>query len=134
MTGRMSDAVANAILDGLFGSGSPATYYIGLSTTLPTNTGTNVTEPSGGSYARVAVTNNVGNFPAAVTRAKANGAAFSFPTASGSWGTVQWFILMSASTSGTFFGWGPLAGPATIVSGQAVQFAIGDLDLASSGV
>lgn len=134
MTGRMSDAVANAILDSLFGSGTPATYYVGLSTTLPTNTGTNVTEPSGGSYARVAVTNNSTNFPAAVSRAKANGVAIAFPTASGSWGTVQWYILMSASTSGTFYGWGPLAGPASIVSGQAVQFAIGDLDLASSGL
>lgn len=34
----------------------PTQYYIGLSTTAPTITGTNVSEPSGAGYSRVELT------------------------------------------------------------------------------
>lgn len=55
------------ILDQIFGGTAwspPATLYFGLSTTTIYADGTGITEPSGGLYARVAVTNNVTNFPA----------------------------------------------------------------------
>ena len=118
--GRLSDADANNMLDSRFGSVAvaiPATYYVGLSTTLPTNTGTNVTEPSGGLYARVAVTNNATNFPAAAARSKSNGTVITFPTASASWGTVTHFVLYDASTGGVFRAWGALAAAQAIASG-----------------
>ena len=49
------------LLDAIYGDtpvNPPATVYVGLSSTTPTQDGTNITEPNGGSYARVAVTND----------------------------------------------------------------------------
>jgi hypothetical protein len=134
--GRLSDADANNMLDSRFGLvavAAPATYYVGLSTTLPTNTGTNVTEPSGGSYARVAVTNNATNFPAAAARSKSNGTVITFPTASASWGTVSHFVLYDAATAGTFRAWGALAAAQAIASGGTPDFPIGALVIDAPG-
>jgi hypothetical protein len=134
--GRLSDAAANQLLDLAFSKATnnfPATYYIGLSTTVPTNTGTNVTEPSGGTYARVAVTNNATNFPAASGRAKSNGAVVVFNTATLSWGTVTHFVIYDASTAGTFWGWGALAASQSITTGTQASFAIGALTINAPG-
>ena len=56
---------ANSALDKFFGAANftpPATLYFGLSTTAISIDGTGATEPSGGSYARVAFTNNKTNW------------------------------------------------------------------------
>ena len=48
MAGRLSDALVHELLDAVFGGGTytpEATIYVGLSTTTPTNTGTE--EPKG---------------------------------------------------------------------------------------
>lgn len=116
--GRLSDADANALLDSLYGSGTPATRYYGLSTTQPANDGTNITEPSGGSYARVAVTNNSTNWPAASARAKSNGTAMMFPSPTGSWGVIGWWVEMSASSGGTMKDSGALNNPGAVNSGD----------------
>jgi hypothetical protein len=134
--GRLSDDAANNMLDVVFSKATntaPTTHYIGLSTTTPTNTGTNVTEPSGGSYARVAVTNNATNWPAASARAKSNGVAITFPVASASWGTATHFVIYDASSGGTFVAWGALSGATTIGNGVQCSFAIGDLDITAPG-
>lgn len=135
--GRMSDAQANLLLDLYFSKTAntavPATLYVGLSTTLPTNTGTNVTEPAGGSYARVAVTNDSTNFPAATARSKSNGTDIVFPTATGSWGTVTHFVIYDALTSGNFVAWGALTVPVSVISGATVTFATGSLVINAPG-
>ena len=135
MAGRLSDALVHELLDAVFGGSTytpEGTIYVGLSTTTPTNTGTSVTEPSGNNYARVAVTNNATNFPAASSRAKANGTVIQFPTASGSWGTLTHFVLYDASTSGNFLGWGELTAPITVTTGGTPDFPIGDLDIVAT--
>lgn len=97
------------IADSQFGGGAttwaPATWYLGLSTTTPQNDGSGFSEPTGGSYARVAITNNAVNFPAAVntdgiTR-KRNGAKFTFPNPTGSWGNIVAWGLFTAASGGT---------------------------------
>jgi len=96
---------ARAIADAQFGSGAPATWYLALSTTQPNADGSGFTEPVGGSYARVAVTNNSTNFPAASTASgvttKKNGAKFTFPNPTGTWGTVGWYGWFTVSSGGT---------------------------------
>jgi hypothetical protein len=135
--GRMSDAQANLLLDLYFSKASnttvPATLYVALSTTLPTNTGTNVTEPVGNSYARVSVTNNSTNFPAATARAKSNGTDVVFPTATGSWGTITHFALYDALTAGTFIAWGALTVPVSVINGATVTFVTGSLVINAPG-
>jgi hypothetical protein len=122
---------ANALLDAALGTSHiaafPATVYVALSSTLPTNTGTNVTEPAVGAYARVAVTNNDTNFPAAAARAKANATIITFPTVTADWTGIGWFALYDAATAGTFLGWGALSATVTIPTGITPRFAIGAL-------
>lgn len=134
MAGRLADSDANNSLDVRFGaaaSTAPGTYYVGLSSTPPTNAGGNITEPVGGNYARVAVANNPTNWPPATARGKANGTTISFPTATANWGTFGWFILMDAPTGGTMRGWGDLSTAQTISNGGAASFAAGALTLSA---
>ena len=106
----------------------PATVHFALFTSAPTESGGG-TECSGGSYARVAVTNNATNFPAAVSGVKANGTAVTFPTASGSWGTVVAFGVFDAASAGNLLYFGNLASTRTITSGDTARFAAGDFTI-----
>ena len=104
------------ILDLIFGNTSysvPATLYCALFTVTPADDGTGGTEVTGGSYARVAVTNNTTNFPNATLgnpSVKQNGTAITFTTATADWGTVVGMGFYDASSSGNLIAWSPLTG------------------------
>jgi hypothetical protein len=130
--GSFADYLENKVLDHVFGGPDytrPATLYIGLSTTTITDAGGNITEPSGGSYARVAKTNDATNFPAASGGSKSNGTDIDFGTATGDWGTVTDFFIADASTGGNILGYGALAVANHVVNGNLVTFPAGDLDI-----
>lgn len=97
------------ILDHLFGKGSytPPTIYIGLSTTKPTKAGGNITEPSGGSYARKVTA--ASDWTVAASRANQNVNDITFVEATASWGTIAYFILFDAITAGNALAFGRLA-------------------------
>lgn len=136
MAGRLSDADANNALDVRFGgvaSTAPASYFVGLSSTQPTNTGGNVTEPVVAGYGRVAVANNATNWPAASGRTKSNGTAVSFPVPTVDWGTLGYFVLYDAVTGGTMRAWGQLAAPVAITIGATASFAPGQLVINAPG-
>lgn len=142
MPARYSDARANNQLDvehAGAASTSPATSYYGLLTTAPTdNTGTGAVEvPFTNAYARVAVTKNATNFPAAAARAIANGVALTWPAATGVWATVGAPVVgigrYDAATAGTFCGYYDLATDKAVASGDTPQVAIGAMTATSSG-
>ena len=116
------------LLDMALGNGTPATLYLGLSTADPTDDMSGLAEPSGGSYARVSITNNATNFPASSGGAKSNGTAFDFPTATASWGLCTHWFLSDASSAGNYHWHGSLTSSITVDSGETVSFAIDDLD------
>lgn len=132
-----TDVRERAILDRNFSAvttDAPATWHVGLSTTTPNDDGTNFTEPVAMAYARIAVTNNATNFPAASTvggiTSKSNGIAISWATPTGLWGQIVAYGLFTASTGGTCEWWNPLDTPITVNTGNSpVQFAIGTLIL-----
>lgn len=99
-----------------------------LYTAAPTDAGGG-TQCSGGSYARVAVTNNGTNWPSASGGAKSNGAAITFPQATASWGVVTHFGIHSHITNDALIAWGALTASKTIDSGDTPSFAIGELDV-----
>jgi len=130
MAGSKSDYLENKVLDHVLGGGDytrPATVYVALYTAAPSDAGGG-TEVSGGSYARVAVTNNSTNFPAASGGAKSNGTEITFETATASWGTVVAFGIFDAATAGNLLLWADLTTNKTIDSGDTAKFAVGDLD------
>jgi hypothetical protein len=118
-------------LDAIFGSTDPtppATLYCALFTTAPTAAGGG-TEVSGGSYGRVAVTNNNTNFPNASggPASQANGTAVTFPTATADWGTPEAFAWFDAVSGGNLVAFGTITDPADVASGDTAIFAIGAL-------
>lgn len=131
-----SDSRERLIADSQFGGGAttwaPATWYCGLSTTTPNDDGSGFTEPVGGSYARVAVTNNVTNFPAAATVAgvttKKNGAKITFPNPTGLWGQIPAYGFFTAPSGGTPEYTNTLDTPITVLSGNTpVEFDVNQI-------
>lgn len=121
MAGYKSTYLANEILDHVLGAAAysaPATVYIALFTTLPEADGTGGTEVSGGSYARVSVTNNSTNFPAAAAGRKTNGTAITFASPTANWGTLAGAAVMDASSGGNFLYIGPFSIPKTVNNGD----------------
>ncbi len=102
---------------------------VALFTATPSDTGGG-TEVSGNAYARVAVTNNATNWPAASAGSKANGAAITFPQATpAGWGVVTQFGIFDASTAGNLLAWGDLTASKTVDALDTVSFAIGALTI-----
>lgn len=136
MPGSKSITLSLSLLDHVLGGGSYAratNVYVALFTATPTSAGGG-TEVSGGSYARVALTNNSTNFPAAAgsTPTKSNGAAVTYPSATVSWGTVNSFALFDASSGGNMLYWGPLTASRAVNVGDTPSFAVGALTITES--
>ena len=100
---------------------SPATVYVSLYTTDPTDADSG-TEVSGGSYARTAVT-----FGAPSNGVSTNSADVTFPTATASWGTVSHIGIHDASTTGNLLFHTPLDTAKTIDSGDIFKIETGNL-------
>ena len=84
MAGVIADSDANALLNLLLGS-TGSSHELGLIKVAPASDGTGATEVSGGSYARVSFTDNSTTWPAAASRQKKNGIAFTFPSPTADW-------------------------------------------------
>lgn len=126
-----TDALERAILDHILNDGTytpPTNWFIALSTTTPADDGSNFTEPVGGSYARVSTSGATwgaatGSSPAT----KSNTSLITFPTASGSWGTVTHVGLFIASSGGTVQMTGILDASRAVGNGDIMEFPIGEL-------
>lgn len=137
MAGSKSDYLEAAILNFLLGGvalTSPGTLYICLSTAAYSDaaTGSSMSEVSTSStgYARVAMTNNATNWPAATGSSptqKQNGTAITFPAASASWGTVTSFYIVDAASGGNVLYGGDLATAKAIASGDTATFAVNSI-------
>lgn len=106
----------------------PAAYYLGLSTTAPSADGSNVTEVSGGSYARIALAGNL-SLSANSSGVVTNNKAISFPESTASWGTVTHFLIYDAQTGGNLLMYGALDPQRPMDSGVRLTINQGDLQL-----
>jgi hypothetical protein len=116
MSNYLENALINATLRNTAFT-SPSTVYVGLFLTDPTDAGTG-NEVSGGSYARKAMT-----FGAPSNGVSTNSAAVEFDQATGDWGTIPFFALFDASTSGNMLYHGALTSSKTIETGDVFKFA-----------
>ena len=122
MSTYLEDALINATLRNTSYT-SPATVYVGLFTSDPTDAGSG-TEVSGGSYARTAVT-----FGAPSNGVTTNSAAVEFPQATGNWGTVGWIGIHDAATSGNLLYHTALDTSKTIETGDIFKISTGNLSV-----
>lgn len=123
----------------LSGMPSRTAVYIGLFTANPSDSGGG-TEVAGNNYSRASVactlaawagTQSAGSTTSSsgTGGATSNNAAITFATPSASWGTITGIGIFDKSTGGNLLAWSALATSKVVNSGDAPQFAIGDLDL-----
>lgn len=118
---------------------APGTWYIGLSVGIPAADGSGFVEPSGLAYARVAVVNNVANWPAATIGTdgivrKQNGTKITFPNPTGTWGQITHWGAFLAATGGLPEWWQALDASISPKSGNTpVEFDVGQLWLGLAG-
>ena len=122
MSNYLEDALINATLRNTSYT-SPATIYVALYTTDPTDADTG-TEVAGNGYVRQSVT-----FGAPSNGATSNSAAVEFPQATGSWGTVAYIGLRDASTSGNLLYHTALDTSKTISTGDVFRISAGNLSV-----
>lgn len=127
--------LANKLLDHQVGKTSYTmpVVYVALSSTTPTTAGANVTEPSGGSYARV--TTSGATWATAASGATSNAAAITFPTATADWSAganMTYGVLYDAASTGNVLGYGVLAVAKNVLNGDTASISIGDLDITLS--
>jgi hypothetical protein len=123
---EMSNYLENALINATLRNTSytsPAAVYVGLYTDDP-GEGNTGTEVSGGSYARTSVT-----FGAPSNGVSTNSAAVTFPTATGTWGTVTHIGILDASTSGNLLYHTPLDSSKSIASGDVFTISSGNLSV-----
>jgi hypothetical protein len=123
---EMSNFLENALINATLRNTtytSVATVYVSLWTSDPTDAGSG-TEVSGGSYARTAVT-----FGAPSNGVTTNSADVTFPTATGSWGTVGWIGINDALTTGNLLYHSPLDVSKTVTSGDIFKISTGNLSV-----
>ena len=118
----LENALINAVLRNTSYT-SPATVYVSLYTTDPTDADTG-TEVSGGSYARTSVT-----FGAPSNGVSTNSADVTFPTSTSSWGTVTHIGIHDASTGGNLLFHTPLDTAKTIDSQDIFRIETGNLSV-----
>lgn len=141
---NLTNFAENKLVDALLRGqslGAPATWYVALFTSDPTETGAAGTEASGGSYARVAVTASLANFAGTQSAgsttassgtggATSNNNAITFPSPTANWGSITHWALMDASSSGNAWLYGALTTPKTVNNGDpAPSFAAAALGI-----
>jgi hypothetical protein len=122
MSNHLENAIINATLRNTSYT-SPTTVYVGLYTSDP-GEGNTGTEVSGGSYARTAVT-----FGAPSNGVSTNSASVTFPTATGTWGTVTHVGILDATTSGNLLYYTALDASKSIASGDVFTISTGNLSV-----
>nr|DAO66522.1 MAG TPA: hypothetical protein [Caudoviricetes sp.] len=96
----------------------PKKLYLGLSSTAPNADGENVTEPTGGNYARVEL-KNLGEPTNGVIK---NTGTLSFPRSSSAWGQVTHYTVYDALVNGNLLQYGELEEATSIVKNANLIF------------
>lgn len=125
MAGSFSNYAENKLLDHALGvtAYTMPTTYLALFTAAAGEAGGG-TEVSGGSYARVALSGKIG---AASSGSSTNSSTITFPTATGSWGTVVGWGIFDASSAGNLIVYGDLTASKTVASGDTLVFNASNL-------
>lgn len=133
-----AEATDHSILNHFFGKVTwpvlADNRYIGLSSTTPTKTGGNVTEPSAGAYARIQLLNTEIAVPAASTTS--NNTDKTFVTATADWLSgvnLTDMVMFDAVTAGTFLAFKSLTVAKPVLNGDTAKFANGDMDFTIAG-
>lgn len=142
----LTDYLENKLIDQIFRGQAysfPTTLYVGLLTAAPSDSAAG-TEVTGGSYARVGVTNSLANWAgtqgagttvasSGTTGTTSNNAAVTFPTPTASWGTVTHVGIYDASSAGNLLIYAAVSTSKLVNTGDPVDFPIAQLTFQIDG-
>jgi len=120
-----SSYVDNKLIDHLLGSATytkPSALYVALFVGNPASGGTEVTT-SGSAYARQSAAFTIS------TNSASNTAAIEYPTATASWGTIDYIAIYDASTAGNQLVSAALSSAKTIASGDVLRIPASNLSV-----
>ena len=128
----LTNYLENKLIDHIFQGTpytGPSTLYVALFTAVSDGEAGTVTEVSGGSYARVAVTANSSNWADATGNngTTSNVNAITFPAATADWGTATHFGIYDAASAGNLLVYAALTASRNITNGSTPSFAAGSL-------
>jgi hypothetical protein len=124
LSNYLENALINHILRNSAYTTPGTSVYVALYTTDPTDANSG-SEVSGNNYSRVQVT----AWDAPSNGATANTSVITFPTASGSWGTVTHVGILDAATTGNLLFHGQLAESKPIGTNDVFTFPAGNVDV-----
>lgn len=132
MDGSFTDYSNNLILNSFYGGSvfnPPQTLYFGLSTVLLQKNSNGLTpkEPDDKYYTRIAIANNVTNFPPALAGQKTCNATLIWPEPKKEWGTIKSVFIADASgiRGGNLIDFYNLPTPITVNSGDPSVYVPG---------
>ena len=121
-----SNYAKNKIQDHLLGAISftpPSNFYMGLSTTAITTSGSGASEPVGAGYARVQIPNTKSYFTYSSSGCIVNSQVITFLPSSGSWGTITDIAMWDSASSGSIWLNTTLTIPKIVQSDTTVSFS-----------
>jgi hypothetical protein len=119
-----TNAYANSHLDATYGSAAAGGFYVAALTAVTSGAAGTVTEASGGSYARQAI-----SFASAASRAKASNADIEFPTATADHGDIVAWGIYDAEEDGNLLHVIELETAITYDTGYQPVISSGDLTI-----
>jgi len=125
----LSDYAELKVLDHTLGTTAwsmPATVYLGLSVASMGDDASG-TELSGSGYARQSI-----SFASASSGSASTDATVTFPTATGSWGSVGYWSLWDASSGGNMLMHGAFTTAKTVGNGDILRVNSGDLTITAA--
>ena len=125
----LSNFAENEMLDHMLGTGAytaPSNVFLSLWTSDPTDAGSG-NELSGSGYARQDI-----NFGASSGGVATSSGVVTFPTSTGSWGTITHIGIHTAGSSGDLLFHGALTASKAIGSGDVMQIANGAITITAA--
>lgn len=125
----LSDYAELKVLDHTLGTTAwtmPATVYLGLSVASIGDDASG-TELSGNGYARQSI-----SFASASSGSASTDATVTFPTATGSWGSIGYWSVWDASSSGNLLMHGAFTTAKTVGDGDILRVNSGDLTITAA--
>jgi hypothetical protein len=124
----LTNYAKNKVQDHLFGSVSftpSGSYYLALSTTTISSSGSNMTEPAGAvGYARQPIPNDkLTGFSFSSSGCLVNYSTITYPISTGSWGTITDVALVDTLTSGSVWAYTTLTTPKIIQADTTITFS-----------
>lgn len=118
------------IMGASFSFTPPASVYIGLYSVAPTDAGGG-TQLTGSGYARVAVANNMTQWPWSGGK-KANATQIDFPLATANWLPAVAAGIFDSATAGNLLFWVPISPSLVAFNGSRLSIPVNGLQLTES--